>query len=115
MGNDNIQDIAQRLALAERQIERSKVVMESLAGFCHALGQPAQALLSSTELLRLGNVDAKTQTQVLDICYDAAVEIKNLLAQMKERREYATEAYRQNIDTADNMILSLPEWAGKKT
>lgn len=38
------------------------------------------------------------------------MEIKNLLAQMKEKREYVAEAYRQNIDSVDNMILSLPEW-----
>ena len=103
-------DILKRLALAEVQVERSKVVMESLAGFCHALGQPAQVLLSSIELLKMDGVDTDTQKQVLDICYDAAMEIKNLLAQMKEKREYVAEAYRQNIDSVDNMILSLPEW-----
>lgn len=108
---DNIsQDIIKRLALAEMRVERSKVVMESLAGFCHSLGQPAQVLLSSIELLKMDGVDNDTRKQVLDICYDAAMEIKNLLAQMKEKREYVAEAYRQNIDSVDNMILSLPEW-----
>ena len=108
---DNIsQDIVKRLALAEMRVERSKVVMESLAGFCHSLGQPAQVLLSSIELLKMDGVDNDTRKQVLDICYDAAMEIKNLLAQMKEKREYVAEAYRQNIDSVDNMILSLPEW-----
>lgn len=108
---DNIsQDIIKRLALAEMRVERSKVVMESLAGFCHSLGQPAQVLLSSIELLKMDSVDADTRKQVLDICYDAAMEIKSLLAQMKEKREYVAEAYRQNIDSVDNMILSLPEW-----
>ena len=74
--------MASRLALAEVQIERSKVVMESLAGFCHALGQPAQVLLSSIELLKMPGTDPELQKQVLEICYDAAVEIRSLLAQL---------------------------------
>ena len=32
------EELNRRLALAEARAERSKVVMESLAGFCHALG-----------------------------------------------------------------------------
>lgn len=109
MENDS-QNISKRLARAEMRVERTKVLMESLAGFCHSLGQPAQVLLSSIELLKMGGMDADTQKQMLDICYDAAMEIKNLLAQMKEKREYATKAYLQNIDSVDNMILSLPDW-----
>ena len=76
--------MASRLALAEVQIERSKVVMESLAGFCHALGQPAQVLLSSIELLKMPGTDPELQKQVLEICYDAAVEIRSLLWGMKK-------------------------------
>ena len=41
------QELNKKLELAEIQVERSKVVMESLAGFCHALGQPATVILSS--------------------------------------------------------------------
>ncbi len=104
--------MASRLALAEVQIERSKVVMESLAGFCHALGQPAQVLLSSIELLKMPGTDPELQKQVLDICYDAAVEIRSLLAQMKEKREYVAEAYLANNARAGNMI-SLQEWRDK--
>ena len=57
--------VAHRLALAEMQVERSKVVMESLAGFCHALGQPATVLLSSIELLKMPSTDPELQKQVL--------------------------------------------------
>ena len=84
----NRDETSRRLAIAEMQVERSKVVMESLAGFCHALGQPAQVLLSSIELLKMPDTDPELQKRVLDICYDAAVEIRSLLAQMKEKREY---------------------------
>ena len=85
MAEESTDEMTRRLALAEVQIERSKVVMESLAGFCHALGQPAQVLLSSIELLKMPETAPDLRKQVLDMCYDAAVEIRSLLAQMKER------------------------------
>lgn len=101
-----------RLRAAELQAERAKVVMESLAGFCHALGQPATVLLSSMELLKMDGVDEDTKRQVVDMCYDAVMEIKSLLAEMKQRREYVAEAYLSGNDSAGNMI-SLPEWRDK--
>ena len=106
---DNSSDeTARRLAIAEMQLERSKGVMESLAGFCHALGQPATVLLSSIELLRMPETDADTRKAVLDMCYDAVIEIRSLLAQMKKRREYVAEAYLAGNESAGNMI-SLKE------
>ena len=101
-----------RLRIAELQAERAKLVMDSLAGFCHALGQPATVLLSSMELLRMDGVDEATKRQVVDLCYDAVLEIKSLLAEMKQRREYVAEAYLAGNDNAGNMI-SLPEWSDK--
>lgn len=112
MANDNPEEVAQRLALAEIQVERSKVVMESLAGFCHALGQPATVLLSSIELLKMPNTDPELQKQILDMCYDAVIEIRSLLAEMKLKREYVAEAYLANNAQAGNMI-SLKEWHDK--
>ena len=104
--------VAHRLALAEMQVERSKVAMESLAGFCHALGQPATVLLSSIELLKMPSTDEALRNQILDICYDAVIEIRSLLAEMKQRREYVAEAYLANNAKAGNMI-SLKEWRDK--
>ena len=86
--------------------------MESLAGFCHALGQPATVLLSSIELLKMPSTDSELQKQILDICYDAVIEIRSLLAEMKQRREYVAEAYLANDEKAGRMI-SLPEWRDK--
>ena len=105
-------ETARRLAIAEMQVERSKVVMESLAGFCHALGQPATVLLSSIELLRMPETDAETRREVLDMCYDAVIEIRSLLAQMKKKREYVAEAYLAGNEAAGTMI-SLDEWGDK--
>ena len=112
MAEESKDEMAHRLALAEVQVERSKVVMESLAGFCHALGQPAQVLLSSIELLKMPGTDPELQKQVLDICYDAAVEIRSLLSQMKEKREYVAESYLANNAKAGN-VISLQEWREK--
>ena len=103
--------IDMRLKIAETQAERAKLVMESLAGFCHALGQPATVLLSSVELLRMG-CDEETKKDILDMCYDAVIEIRSLLAQMKEKREYANEAYLAANEEAGTMI-SLKEWREK--
>ena len=112
--NDTTNDeTARRLAIAEMKLERSKVVMESLAGFCHALGQPATVLLSSIELLRMPETDAETRKAVLDMCYDAVIEIRSLLAQMKKRREYVAEAYLAGNESAGNMI-SLEDWRNNK-
>ena len=110
--DENREETNLRLKIAETQAERAKVVIESLAGFCHALGQPATVLMSSMELLKMEGLDDATKRQVIDMCYDAAVEIKSLLAEMKQRREYVAEAYLAGNDSAGNMI-SLPEWRDK--
>ena len=105
-------ELSKKLELAEIKVERSKVVMESLAGFCHALGQPATVLLSSIELLRMPSTDAELRGQILDGCYDAVIEIRDLLEQMKKKREYVAEAYLANNAKAGNMI-SIPDWHEK--
>lgn len=112
MQDETPEEVARRLALAEIKAERSKVVMESLAGFCHALGQPATVLLSSIELLKLPTTDPDLQKQILDMCYDAVMEIRSLLAEMKKKREYVAEAYLANNEKAGNMI-ALQEWRDK--
>ena len=109
---DKNDETARRLAIAEMKVERSKVVMESLAGFCHALGQPATVLLSSIELLRMPETDEATRKAVLDMCYDAVIEIRSLLAQMKKRREYVAEAYLDGNESAGK-IISFGEWGDK--
>ena len=106
---DQLEETSRRLAIAETQVERSKVVMESLAGFCHALGQPATVLLSSIELLKMDDIDNETKRQIVDMCHEAVLEIKALLAEMKKRREYVAEAYLAGNASAGNMI-SLGDW-----
>ena len=54
----------------------------------------------------------ETRKEVLDLCYDAVLEIKSLLAEMKQKREYANEAYLAANEQAGTMI-SLKEWREK--
>lgn len=109
--SDELTD-SKRLALAEIQAERAKAVMDSLAGFCHALGQPATVLMSSMDLLKMDGIDEETKKQVIDMCSEAVLEIRSLLSEMKQRREYVAEAYLAGNDKAGN-IISLPEWREK--
>ena len=109
---DENNELNKKLELAEIQVERSKVVMESLAGFCHALGQPATVILSSMELLSMDGIDEATRKEVIHVCTEAALEIRSLLVQMKEKREYAKEAYLVGNAEAGDMI-SLQEWRDK--
>lgn len=109
---NNLDEANRRLQIAEIQVERSKAVIESLAGFCHALGQPATVIMSSIELLKIDGIDEATKRQVIDMCSEAIAEIKSLLAEMKAKREYVAEAYLAGNTAAGN-IISLPEWADK--
>ena len=62
--------------------------------------------------LRMPETDAETRREVLDMCYDAVIEIRSLLAQMKKKREYVAEAYLAGNEAAGTMI-SLDEWGDK--
>jgi len=93
----------------EREL-RAQAIVDSLAGFCHALGQPATVLMSSVELLRMSGIDEATRKDVLNVCYDAVIEIRNLLAEMKNRREYLAKAYLQSADLGGT-IAAMPEWS----
>ncbi|MEG2415796.1 MAG: hypothetical protein RSB74_07765 [Kiritimatiellia bacterium] len=91
-------------ALLEQSRDQSRIMMESLGTICHAIGQPATVLLSSVEMMRMNIFDEKTQKEVLDLCYDAVLEMRDLLRQLNEKRQYATEAYLPN---ASDSILAL--------
>ena len=96
-----------RAEVAEHQVERNRIMMESLAGACHALGQPATVLLTSIEILKLeGMNDEKTRREMLDLCYGAVIQMRDLLQKMNAKRLYAAEPYLpSHADSKD--ILSL--------
>jgi PAS domain S-box-containing protein len=109
----SIRDTAERrrAELAEHQVERNRIMMESLAGACHALGQPATVLLTSVEILKLDRFsDDKMRREMVDLCYDAVIQLRELLQKMNAKRLYAAEPYLPSqADSRD--ILSLEELA----
>ena len=91
-----------RAEIAEYQVLRNRVMMESLAGVCHALGQPATVLLTSIEIMKLEGIkDGQTFKEMVDLCYDAVIQLRDLLQKMSAKQMYATEPY-------------LPDQAGSK-
>ena len=92
-----IRDITDRLRAeeAERSVERSRVMMESIGTVCHHLGQPATVLLNSLELLEgLGGGDGDAErAELVAMSLQAATRIGELLKELNELRNYRSEAY----------------------
>lgn len=79
--------LLRRLELAELRVACAREMMTSLAGFCHALAQPAMVFVSSVELLEMG-CDDETRKELVAMCNEATQNFRTLLAQMKEKRAY---------------------------
>jgi PAS domain S-box-containing protein len=100
-----------RAEIAEYQVERNRIMMESLAGVCHALGQPATVLLTSIEIMKLGDPkDTQMQKEMVDLCYDAVIQLRDLLQKMNAKRMYASEPYLHSED-ASAAIVNLEDEA----
>lgn len=88
----------------ERERERQRVMMESFGTICHAIGQPMTVLMSSVEMMRLNLVDEAGRKEMTEMCYEAAIEIRDLLQKLNEKRHYATEQYRKTANHADEIV-----------
>lgn len=107
----SVRDTAERhrAEIAEYQAERNRIMMESLAGACHALGQPATVLMTSIELLKMeGLKDPTMCRQMIDLCYDAVIHLRDLLQKMNAKRMYVAEPYLPAFGESKGMI-SLDE------
>lgn len=107
----SLRDTAERrrAEIAESQVERNRVMMESLAGVCHALGQPATVLLTTIEILKLGGAkDDRARQELLEMCYGAVIELRELLQKMNAKRLYAAEPYLPGQNGSKN-ILQMEE------
>jgi PAS domain S-box-containing protein len=88
----SLQDIAgrRRAKLLEQQSERDRVMIESFAEAAHAFGQPATVLLSSLELLKQrACVSEESRGQMIDMAYEAALQIRESLKNLNAKRRYA--------------------------
>jgi len=102
-----VRDAAERrrAETAEYQVERNRIMMESLAGVCHALGQPATVLLTSIEIMKLQGVsDPKTLKEMIDLCYEAVIQLRDLLQKMNAKRMYASEPYLPSGNKLDGIV-----------
>lgn len=86
-----------RAEIAEYQLERDRVMMESLSEACHAIGQPATVLLTSIEVLKeTPEIDFESRKQVEEMCYTAVLELRQCLKEMNAARMSVTGSKKQN-------------------
>ena len=90
----SVRDLAERrrAEIAEQSVARNRALMESLSSVCHDLGQPATVLLTSLELLKQEkDLDAETARQMVDMSYEAALDLRRCLQELNTRRRSGTE------------------------
>ncbi|MDD5704279.1 MAG: PAS domain S-box protein [Kiritimatiellae bacterium] len=98
----------QRAEQAERDIERNRVMMESIGGVCHHLGQPATVLLNSIEMMmRLREADAQDREELLKMSLSAAESLSSTLRELNDLRCYRTEPYLSGDDPDYSRIVAL--------
>ena len=80
------------MAIDTVKCEQLKAIVASISEYCHVLGQPSTMILSSIELLRMPSIDEETRKLAYDTCYEAALEIKNVLFEMKRKCDSAEQS-----------------------
>lgn len=86
------------------EAENQRVMMESLAGACHRLGQPATVLQTCLALIRREKDPVRLE-QLLDDADAAAIELGELLKKMEGLRAYRTESYLPGDDHEDSIRM----------
>lgn len=84
---------------AERELERRRVMLESLGAACHHLGQPATMLLGNLELLedRLAKSDPDSR-KLVQGSLDAMEKLSAVLRRLNTVNEYRTTQYLEPSD-----------------
>ncbi len=114
----SVSDMTDRLRAlnAERQVERTRVMMESLGGVCHHLGQPATVLLTSLEFLaRLPEDEKTTRRDLMKHCLEAAESLRVTLRKLNNIHLYQTEEYLKDESAQGQHIVSLPTTDASET
>jgi len=87
-----------RAEIAEYQLERDRVMMESLSEACHAIGQPATVLLTSIEVLKdTPEIDFESRKEVEEMCYTAVLELRQCLKEMNAARMSAKSSIKPSV------------------
>lgn len=83
-----------RVEQTKRDIERDRVMMQSLGAVCHHLGQPATVLLSSIELMaRARDRDPAMLEELLKMSAEAANLLRQTLHELNDLRRYRAIPY----------------------
>lgn len=80
------------MTLSPQAASNLKAIVDSISEYCHTLGQPSTMILSSIELLKMPQIDEETRKLACDTCYEAALEIKKVLSEMKQKCDTAEAA-----------------------
>ena len=97
-----------RATMAERSVERNRVMMESLGSVCHHLGQPSTVLLNSMELLlRLPDSERQQRQELLELSLSAAESLGQLLRELNDLRTYRSEPYLAQSQPAGDQIIAF--------
>ena len=83
-----------RAVEAERELERRRVMLESLGAACHHLGQPATILMGNLSMIRKGvsACDDKVR-KLVESSIDATQELGRILHKLNAVNEYKTMQY----------------------
>jgi hypothetical protein len=96
---------------AERELERRRVMLESLGAACHHLGQPATVLLANLGIIqKRWEIDDEVVMELVQGSITAAETLGDILHKLNTVNEYRTTAYLERPDGSDfpeNRILCL--------
>ncbi len=93
-----------RAEAAQREVERNRVMLESLGAACHHLAQPATLLMGNLSLLQTKVASEDTAVQeLLESSSGAIARLGKILHKLNEVNEYRTTAYmdQSGKDAAD--------------
>jgi len=86
-----------RAEAAQREVERNRVMLESLGAACHHLGQPATLLMGNLTLLKAKmSQDDPLIRELLESSEDAMKRLGDILHKLNQVNEYRTTSYMQD-------------------
>jgi PAS domain S-box-containing protein len=100
-----------RAVEAERELERRRVMLESLGAACHHLGQPATILMGNLGMIRKGTAGSdETVRRLVEASIDATQELGRILHKLNAVNEYKTMQYLGRDDSGtgeEHRILDI--------
>lgn len=99
-----------RAEAAQREIERNRVMLESLGAACHHLGQPATLLMGNLGLLQAKVRDADPVVrELLASSMDAIARLGETLHKLNQVNEYRTRLYMDNAGSKSGETTNILE------